>query len=347
MERQKQNSHRLQSFVDLGCGNGLLVYILSGEGHLGYGIDLRKRGIWDLYPSTTILKTIAIVPSDCALYPDVDWIIGNHSDELSPWIPIISARSSYESKFFLLPCCAYEFNGKKYQRRSTYKSQYMDFLQYAKEISEMCGFETKIDRLKIPSTKRICLIGSTRQYSKQKQTDRIEIIQTFINNETGNLKTETTVWNDEFKPRSNVERVQNCTQIDKGIVNDIIEIVFRELISKKRYLTDICKENWNIGGKVSLSDLVKKIPTEKLKALKSECGGLQTLLKNNWQIFHVIGGTVEIRVPVKWSDKKRELEAKKIDKTGKIQFKQKPCWFLQNHPDGCPFDDASDCSFKH
>lgn len=57
-ERKATNSTELQSFVDLGCGNGLLVYILSSEGHSGHGIDLRRRGIWDTYPSTTVLKVI-------------------------------------------------------------------------------------------------------------------------------------------------------------------------------------------------------------------------------------------------------------------------------------------------
>ena len=32
-------------FVDLGCGNGLLVYILSREGHCGTGLDLRSRKV--------------------------------------------------------------------------------------------------------------------------------------------------------------------------------------------------------------------------------------------------------------------------------------------------------------
>lgn len=33
-----------------------------------------------------------ITPSDSCLYPDYDWLIGNHSDELTPWIPVIAAR---------------------------------------------------------------------------------------------------------------------------------------------------------------------------------------------------------------------------------------------------------------
>lgn len=341
-ERRKMNIDRLQSFVDLGCGNGLLVYILSGEGHPGYGIDLRKRGIWNLYPETTILKTLAIIPSDRSLFPDIDWIIGNHSDELSPWIPVISARSSYNCRYFLLPCCAFEFSGKKFQRRNCTVSQYMDFLSYAQEISNICGFKTHIDRLKIPSTKRICLIGSERTYSSGDQNERERQIQEFINANCKTVSNDTSNWNNDFQPRSDVEKVQNCTKIDRTIQNEIVETVFSELMKKKRFLDDSNKSNWNVGGKVSLVDLAKIIPSEKLKALKSECGGLQTLLKNHSQIFRVIQGVVEIKVPIRWTDKKRELKAKGID----IQLKQKPCWFHHNHPDGCPLTD-DDCSFNH
>lgn len=34
----------------------------------------------------------AITPSDGFLFPTTDWLIGNHSDELTPWIPVIAAR---------------------------------------------------------------------------------------------------------------------------------------------------------------------------------------------------------------------------------------------------------------
>lgn len=55
-ERKEKGIQELQSFVDLGCGNGLLVYILSSEGHKGMGIDLRRRKIWDLFPESTRLQ---------------------------------------------------------------------------------------------------------------------------------------------------------------------------------------------------------------------------------------------------------------------------------------------------
>lgn len=345
-ERNRLNTDRLQSFVDLGCGNGLLVYILSGEGHLGYGIDVRKRGIWDLYPPTTVLKVEAIVPSDSSIFPDIDWIIGNHSDELSPWLPVIAARSSYQSRYFLLPCCAFEFNGKKFQRRCSSVSQYMDFLNYAKEISDVCGFKTHIDRLKIPSTKRICLVGYERVYSPDQQSAHEQQIQEFINarsiNSTTTPTNDTTNWNNDFQPRSSTEKVQNCTTINKNIQNEIVERVFSHLLQKKRYLTESHQPHWNLGGKVSLNDLAKLIPSDQLKALKKECGGLQTLLRNHSQIFRVVNGVVEIKAPMKWCDKKRELEARGVE----VRVKLKKCWFHEKHPDGCPLDD-NECSYVH
>lgn len=55
-ERLERKTTDLQSFLDLGCGNGLLVYILFNEGHRGLGIDLRRRKIWDTYPAETPLE---------------------------------------------------------------------------------------------------------------------------------------------------------------------------------------------------------------------------------------------------------------------------------------------------
>jgi hypothetical protein len=41
------------SFIDLGCGNGLLTHILISEGYAGYGFDLRARTSWTHYPQVT------------------------------------------------------------------------------------------------------------------------------------------------------------------------------------------------------------------------------------------------------------------------------------------------------
>lgn len=59
----------------------------------GYESWLRTFGACtDWFILCVILKEGSITPSDKTLFPDVDWLIGNHSDELTPWIPVIAAR---------------------------------------------------------------------------------------------------------------------------------------------------------------------------------------------------------------------------------------------------------------
>ncbi|XP_051020762.1 probable tRNA (uracil-O(2)-)-methyltransferase [Acomys russatus] len=162
-ERAEKGVTTKQSFVDLGCGNGLLVHILSNEGHPGRGIDVRRRKIWDMYGPQTQLEEGSITPSDKTLFPGVDWLIGNHSDELTPWVPVIAARSSYTCRFFVLPCCFFDFVGR-YRRRQSRKTQYREYLDFVLEVGLSCGFHVQEDCLRIPSTKRVCFVGKSRTY---------------------------------------------------------------------------------------------------------------------------------------------------------------------------------------
>ncbi|XP_062542938.1 probable tRNA (uracil-O(2)-)-methyltransferase isoform X2 [Armigeres subalbatus] len=350
-ERAESGTDRLQSFVDIGCGNGLLVYILASEGHEGLGIDLRRRKIWDHYPANVRLKEQSIVPSDDALFPNIDWIIGNHSDELSPWIPVIAARSAYHCRYFLLPCCAFEFDGNKFQRQNSGVSQYGDFLRYVGEISEVCGFETSVDRLKIPSTKRTCLVGSTRNYSEDRFQEYSNQIQAFIDSRTAaNRKESDSIWSESFRPRESVEKVRNCTKLERSVIDEIVRIVFDALIAKKRMASEFPEKNWNAGGKISIGELVALIPQDRLNNLKAECGGLQTLLKNNHQIFQVLNGCVQLRIPTRVGENSKSAEEmKKKTKKQKnvriVNLKEKPCWFHNNHPDGCPFEENESICF--
>ena len=51
-------------FVDIGCGNGVLVDVLVREGYRGWGFDARKRKTWDTFePSIrTHLKQMILIP---------------------------------------------------------------------------------------------------------------------------------------------------------------------------------------------------------------------------------------------------------------------------------------------
>lgn len=182
-DREKKGLTQKQSFVDLGCGNGLLVYILTKEGHKGLGIDLRKRKIWDMFAEEADLREQAIKPSSEHLFPDYDWLIGNHSDELTPWIPVIAARSSPTCSFFVLPCCHHDFVGK-FRDSKKGQSRYGMYVDYVKEIVEHCGFLPEIDTLRIPSTKRISIIGRTRSYKPEDEAQAEARRQAFIEKRT-------------------------------------------------------------------------------------------------------------------------------------------------------------------
>lgn len=49
------------SFVDMGCGNGLLVHVLNSEGYNGVGLDVRSRKMWAQYPKSTVLKVLWVL----------------------------------------------------------------------------------------------------------------------------------------------------------------------------------------------------------------------------------------------------------------------------------------------
>lgn len=220
-------------------------------------------------------------------------------------------------------------------------------MRYIQTVSDSCGFVTQIDRLKIPSTKRVCLIGSAQNTTRDQFAEQCTVIQDYIDSQTKKTCSDPTVaWSDGFAARSDVEPVRNCSRIDRSIQDAIVKIVFEHLLAKRRCLDGI-RSSWNAGGQATLGELAKLIGSDRLRELKSECGGLQTLLKNNHQIFQVVKGAVQVRSPVPYSERLTEVQQQRSKKpSAVIVFKQKRCWFLDNHPDGCPFK-AIECSFSH
>ncbi|XP_061389472.1 probable tRNA (uracil-O(2)-)-methyltransferase [Musca vetustissima] len=329
-------SHSPTAFADLGCGNGLLVYILNEEGYAGYGYDVRSRKIWSFYPPNVVnnLKEETIDPSTFRLPPDVDWIIGNHSDELSPWIPVLAGRSSYRMNFFLLPCCAFEFSGRKFQRRNSALSTYNDFCCYAEYISNHCGFETERDRLKIPSTKRIAFIGRRRNYSSTNHSNKVEEIKQIVENEK-QLYPNTD--NSEIKLREKVETVRNCTQIDKTVIDNIVLKIFLLLLNQPNVSQNPTNTEWLVGRSLTMPEIAIGLQKEDLKQIKSECGGLKTLLRNKHEIFELSKpDVVKIRKPQALKNVPNNVQT----------VKKRACFFYTNHPQGCPLSNEA-CSFIH
>lgn len=309
------------NFVDCGCGNGLLVYLLNKEGYKGCGIDVRRRPIWDIYSEDTILQTGVITPS--TTFPKATWIIGNHSDELTPWVPVIALKSSQKTNYFVLPCCPYDFSGKKYIRQNTAVSQYSDYLQYIEMVSNKCGFDTKIDKLRIPSTKKICLVGQSTCFSSDTRESLIKQVDDFI----------TLRSNKEFSARSNVEQVRNCTQLNKGLLQKMVYDIVQLLLKKENFIKKDNCEDWNKGGILSMSSICKELNQNDLKELKNECGGVQTLLRNHRYLFELQKGNVNLRLPYLYRD------------VGE-KYRKKPCWYFHNHQNGCLFS-MDKCAYMH
>ncbi|KAI1883493.1 hypothetical protein AGOR_G00232010 [Albula goreensis] len=367
-ERAEKGLTANQSFVDLGCGNGLLVHILSREGHPGKGIDVRKRKIWDMYGPQTHLEESAITPSDSFLFPDTDWLIGNHSDELTPWIPVISSRSSYTCRYFVLPCCFFDFCGK-YQRRQCKKSQYKEYIDYISEISTVCGFNVEEDCLRIPSTKRVCLIGKSRSYEPAGEAQMDEIRTRFIQKRLSSSSsssgpgtregpatglvgghgdeepglTNRGDWGEGFQPREKVEVTRNCASLPRDFIDGVVLRVGQTLLGltpEERH----DKDTWNQGGSLSVREVAELLDKETLQTLKKECGGLQTLLRNNHQVFKVESGRVRIR---DWRVETSEGTAKGQPKRkSPVAVKTRACWFHTHHPQGCPLP-SERCLFAH
>ncbi|XP_026154717.1 putative tRNA (uracil-O(2)-)-methyltransferase isoform X2 [Mastacembelus armatus] len=333
--------------------------------HHGKGIDVRRRKIWDMYGAQTLLEEKAITPSESCLFPGTDWLIGNHSDELTPWIPVIAARSSYSCRYFVLPCCFFDFYGK-YQRRQCKKSQYKEYIDFITEVSQVSGFNTEEDCLRIPSTKRVCLVGKSRNYqisdeaeAEQRRTQYIRSRQTSrgvpvqgsdIRNDGGSchmdgysVRTPESSWGAGFQPRDSVEVVRNCGTLPRDLVDGVVLHVANVLLGMTEKDGGGSFSDWNQGGTLSVSEVAGLLQQETLQRLKKECGGLQTLLKNNHQVFRVEGGQVCIR---DWRERKPSRADAKRKPVAPGALKTRPCWFHTHHPQGCPLQ-TEHCGFAH
>lgn len=179
-------------FVDIGCGNGLLTYILIEEGYSGWGFDARKRKSWDTYSpeAQENLKELVLIPSTIQGHNENDkhktnstdvpktpegthsgvfakgtFIISNHADELTPWTPILANLS--ESPFIAIPCCSHNLTGSRFRappskEAGVSSSSYASLVVWVSKLGADCGWELEKEMLRIPSTRKACLLGRKR-----------------------------------------------------------------------------------------------------------------------------------------------------------------------------------------
>ena len=123
-------------FVDIACGNGILVYILLREGYHGWGFDARRRKTWDILSidenleericiprpfltslESTVEEVLPGVKVHDGMFPRDTFIISNHADELTPWTPLLATLSSPKNPlpFLAIPCCSHALSGAKHR----------------------------------------------------------------------------------------------------------------------------------------------------------------------------------------------------------------------------------------
>ncbi|KAI2639286.1 hypothetical protein GGS21DRAFT_422614 [Xylaria nigripes] len=185
---QMYRDAQFPGFVDIGCGNGLLVYILRQEGYSGWGFDARRRKSWEKFAdeidpasdkaTDTSLRQLILLPAVLreqqqkdtelaqrvhdGMFPKGTFIISNHADELTPWTPILAAMC--DCPFIMIPCCSHDLSGARFRAaapKETGKSAsaYSSLVEWVKRIAQDCGWDVETEMLRIPSTRNTGIIG--------------------------------------------------------------------------------------------------------------------------------------------------------------------------------------------
>ncbi|SJX60736.1 related to TRM44-tRNA(Ser) Um(44) 2`-O-methyltransferase [Sporisorium reilianum f. sp. reilianum] len=182
---------RAVKFVDVGCGNGLLSYILAREGFSGIGLDMRARKSWALYAAHVTLREWTFNPSSLLTCSEPEWtdawLLGNHADQLTPWLPLLAAHHR-AAGFINLPCCYYALDGTRdfplllKAQSGAQVSRNEQYLAYVAQLHERFGWEVELDPLRIPSTKNWCFVGRRRVVvaSKEEAEQKAETLKTRV-----------------------------------------------------------------------------------------------------------------------------------------------------------------------
>lgn len=83
-----------------------------------------------------------------------EWLLGNHSDELTPWLPLLaSTHPSGQQKFWVLPCCPFDIDGSRYSRRISDEGPHASYLLHIFQVRK-----TEVERGRARGNKDVALI---------------------------------------------------------------------------------------------------------------------------------------------------------------------------------------------
>jgi tRNASer (uridine44-2'-O)-methyltransferase len=193
-------------FVDIGCGNGLLVNVLLKEGWSGWGFDARYRKSWGTYTSDVQnkLKELLLVPKmfqtssslgDPAppfhdgIFAAGTFIVANHADQLTGWTPLLAALS--QSPFIVIPCCSHNFAGARFRapafavtrpgKSTKPPSAYAALCGWMEHLTADVGYVVEKEMLRIPSTRNAAILG--RRWTSSDNAENM--VRTVVEREMG------------------------------------------------------------------------------------------------------------------------------------------------------------------
>ncbi|KAF2499692.1 DUF1613-domain-containing protein [Lophium mytilinum] len=194
---------KFPGFIDIGCGNGLLVNVLLKEGWKGWGFDARRRKSWNTYTLDVQanLKELLLIPEmfqpssklwdpqppfHNGVFPTGTFIVANHADQLTGWAPLLASLS--QSPFIAIPCCSHNFSGARFRaavpklaKGAKPPSAYAALCTWVEKLTGESGYEVEKEMLRIPSTRNAAILG--RNWGSQK--DQEDMIRSIVEREMG------------------------------------------------------------------------------------------------------------------------------------------------------------------
>jgi tRNASer (uridine44-2'-O)-methyltransferase len=228
-EKEHSAKKTFPGFVDIGCGNGLLVYILNAEGWTGWGFDARRRKTWNTFgpeytdkleemllipqilcttssPSSDETPLLNAPPSHTGVFPHKTFIISNHADELTPWTPLLAHLS--DSPFIAIPCCSHDLGGARFRspvhrkyvledpnatgkEKNKQPSAYAGLCSWVSHLTETMGYKVEKEHLRIPSTRNIAILGRIRpgEVDGENSLEKLDFAREVVEKEMGGTTT--------------------------------------------------------------------------------------------------------------------------------------------------------------
>jgi len=149
----------------------------------------------------------------------------------------------------------------------------------------------------------MCLVGTSRTYEEKHEPYIDERRKVFLlsrqteaqcqiskPSQSPALQTDSQTaneWISDFTPREKVEITRNCVAISEDIKTHVVSTVVSALLEKdsENWKKGPEGKAWRAGGQMTMAEVVELFDRDLLHNLKSECGGLQTLLRNHCHIF--------------------------------------------------------------